>query len=549
MNITDDVYTIYRDGITPTEVPRVDFATGKLLEVLVQINEASAQGFVFTDTHVYIPFREHIRGQFAYSNAVTGDYHAGILNQFVGPQKDNGRLGVDPVVLTAEKWHTLHYKGSWDQITPPPPVQDEAVVEAAREIAVERHATVLAQGFASGIGADLTKGAQDGNVITDIFDYATATPDHRDNHQNDINALRQKLEMSNIPERRQDPSNNVHSFVGCHHLERMGGLVSWSEDEEGSWIPLDQPVVSITGLASHIPAKYSASIGTTVYMYDAETDTLEYYVNHNSLYENHQAQIEANDIYGPDLLPAALYVSPADGDSRILPPLNGRFKDETGPSLVAQALWNRLKTMPIDYTYFDRPTCPDSIRAGVDTSLKNFDSNILFETTDPAALTTFVAETAVPILTQALACTSHFNRDGYSSRSPFAFTGDVAFIPFAHGLLEADPDDRLAFLSEEAGLDDLLIGSERCNGRSEVRCSTLTDTETTADDSDKVETPPVAEQVEVTSDAGDAEDEKEESPNDMMDTSTEEESGATSRNTAMSAAMGIAGAYLWMLDN
>ena len=32
MNITDDVYTIYRDGVTPTEIPRVDIATGKLLE-------------------------------------------------------------------------------------------------------------------------------------------------------------------------------------------------------------------------------------------------------------------------------------------------------------------------------------------------------------------------------------------------------------------------------------------------------------------------------------------------------------------------------------
>ena len=77
------------------------------------------------------------------------------------------------------------------------------------------------------------------------------------------------------------------------------------------------------------------------------------------------------------------------------------------------------------------------------------------------------------------------------------------------------------------------------------------DTETTtADDSEKVEkVEPSADQVEVTSDADEAGDEKEESPKDTTDTSTEEESGATSRNTAMSAAMGIAGAFLWMLDN
>jgi len=486
MDITDDVYTIYWDGVTPTEIPRVNVANGKLMEVLVQFNEASSQGFVITDTHVYIPFQKHVRAQFAYNNAIAGEYHAGIINQLSGQQKDL-RFGVDPVVLSSEKWHTLHYEGPWNQTTPSRPKRAKSINKAARDMAVERHATVLAQGFASGIGSETGKAAQDMHVITDIFDYATTVEDHLAIHQADIDALRQRLETSNVPERRHNPSNNIHTFTGCHHLERMGGLVTWSGDEEGAWIPLEKPIVSVTGLNSHMPAMHSVSHGTTVYMYDTNTDTLEYYVNHNSRYEHFQTRVlfpagsDVNDIYGPDKLPAAVYVSPADGGiSRPLPPLNGRFhQDQGGPSPVAKMLWDKLQTMPVDYTYFDRPTCPDSVRAVVDASLKNFDSNVFFDKSlDDAALAAYVQEQVVPTFAQAVACTSHFNRDGYSRQSPFAFTEGVAWTPFAHALMEIQPNDRLAFLSD-AALDDLLIGNERCKtnekgirgqARSKVRC-------------------------------------------------------------------------------
>jgi hypothetical protein len=137
----------------------------------------------------------------------------------------------------------------------------------------------------------------------------------------------------------------------------------------------------------------------------------------------------------------------------------------------------------------------------------------------------------------------------------------LSALQFTEVSLEASTKDEEAFGIEALGKSGSIVYTRLpvyenvdletfCpGGQSSIFIGTLdVDTETTADDSDKVETSPVAEQVEVTSDAdaGEAEDEKEE---DTMDTSTKEESGATSQNTAMSAAMGIAGAFLWMLDN
>jgi hypothetical protein len=170
-------------------------------------------------------------------------------------------------------------------------------------------------------------------------------------------------------------------------------------------------------------------------------------------------------IYGPDYLPAALYVSPADGATRPLPPLDeNSLNDSVPPTEEAYVLWEALQAMPVDYAYYDQPIevlCPESVHARVDANLKSFNASVFYDPgVDGATLKAFVEEQYVPIMTQVVGCAKYFNRDGYTTHSPFAFA-DVSWIPMVHGLMEIEPESRLAFLSDVA-LDDLLIGSERC---------------------------------------------------------------------------------------
>lgn len=188
------------------------------------------------------------------------------------------------------------------------------------------------------------------------FVHLEAVRNYTQDHRTPDAAARQDLKNANIVlQRRRELANDsapIRSSIGCLHFEDAE-LMNFTDDLFVS-VPLDMQLTAWRGQLGFSPNQwYSMSLGIGTFSHNAEDDSLEIYFRFSSAVELADSVADYRGLFS---------VGPVNGVS---PPVGPDARK--GGKLMARAtpLWNKAKSIPVDYAFLHQNReavgCPDEV--------------------------------------------------------------------------------------------------------------------------------------------------------------------------------------------
>mmetsp|Transcript_28677 Transcript_28677/g.92231 ORF Transcript_28677/g.92231 Transcript_28677/m.92231 type:complete len:466 (-) Transcript_28677:34-1431(-) len=336
--------TVNWDGFDTFEVKRKELP-GFASEVLFRL--PAGQVGTLESGRVFIPYKKMLSATFVRDMHGIGSYEYGIA-KWIWTVNEISILGAGMVVMAAEKLHTFAHEGAWstDSLDAAREVQrtrretTNMIAESAR---FSRSAAANLWVIANNVGGQLVNASMDMKIMEDVMAFA-AEPE-----SDAPSAVSQRMAAvsANMTKKHQDyverlaqnggsPSASS-TAVNCFHLHGWPGAELTAD---GFWLPLGKKLVSVRGQVVFSPLQhFSLTAGITMASYNADTNSIDIY----------QGAASMANFVNPTLnQPATLFVGPADGASRPIPP-ESRYRPDPYSNMgaaVAKGLYKILQMVP-----------------------------------------------------------------------------------------------------------------------------------------------------------------------------------------------------------